>query len=117
MCLAILNYCSITFILHLIVGLALIMFELLRVQITGVQISEDLLHLNFSALCNTYSYVIAIIHYAAIVSLQCGHYAVLTTSSLDICDGCYGTVVASSLDTTVTKSTAVQVCCHWLLIM
>ena len=38
------------------------------------------------------------------------HYAVLTANSLDICDGCYGTVVASSsLDATVTKDKATQV--------
>ena len=45
------------------------------------------------------------------------HYAVLTTTSLDICDGCYGTVVTSTpLDTAVTKDTAIQVCYITLLI-
>ena len=45
------------------------------------------------------------------------HYAVLTTTSLDICDGCYGTIVTSTpLDTAVTKDTAIQVCYITLLI-
>ena len=39
------------------------------------------------------------------------HYAVLTANSVDICDDCYGIVVASSsLETTVTKDKAIQVC-------
>ena len=49
--------------------------------------------------------------------LACGvgtsHYAVLTDTSLDVYDGCYGTIVASSsLHTSVTTDTLLQVCCH-----